>query len=55
MKQLLERFKVQAARRARNFPFLMGEGVWMDGENLQPDDPVLEVLRHGTLLSLIHI
>ena len=49
MKQLLERFKVQAARRARNFPFLMGEGVWIDGEKLQPDDPVLEVLRHGTL------
>lgn len=49
MKQLLERFKVQAARRARNFPFLMGEGVWLDSEKLQPDDPVLEVLRHGTL------
>nr|DAY98357.1 MAG TPA: anaerobic ribonucleoside triphosphate reductase [Caudoviricetes sp.] len=49
MKQLLERFEVQAARRARNFPFLMGEGVWLDSEKLQPDDPVLEVLRHGTL------
>lgn len=49
MKQLLERFKVQAARCARNFPFLMGEGVWLDSETLQPDDPVLEVLRHGTL------
>lgn len=49
MKQLLERFKVQAARLARNFPFLMGEGVWLDSETLQPDDPVLEVLRHGTL------
>ena len=49
MKQLLERFQVQAARLARNFPFLMGEGVWLDSEKLQPDDPVLEVLRHGTL------
>ncbi len=48
-KQLLGRFQVQAARLARNFPFLMGEGVWLDSEKLKPDDPVLEVLRHGTL------
>ena len=27
----------------------MGEGVWIDSEKLDPDDPVAEVLKHGTL------
>ena len=49
MKQLLDRYLVQAARTVRNFPFLMGEGVWMDSETLGPDDVVVEVLKHGTL------
>lgn len=49
MKQLLDRYEIQASRIARNFPFLMGEGVWMDSESLGPDDEVREVLKHGTL------
>ena len=49
IQQLLERYKIQASRAARNFPFLMGEGVWMDSEDLSPDDKVGEVLKHGTL------
>jgi len=47
--QLLERFRVQSARRVRNYPFLMGEGVWLDSEKLDSDDFVGEVLKHGTL------
>ena len=49
MEQLLDRYKIQASRVARNFPFLMGEGVWMDSDKLGPDDEVREVLKHGTL------
>lgn len=49
MKQLLGRFEVQASRKARNFPFLMGQGSWLDSEKLKPDDEVREVLKHGTL------
>lgn len=49
MKQLLDRYKIQASRVVRNFPFLMGEGVWMDSDGLSPDDTVGEVLKHGTL------
>lgn len=49
MVQLLDRYKIQWGRLARNFPFLMGEGVWMDSEKLGPDDKVGEVLKHGTL------
>ena len=47
--QLLERFEIQAAKRVRNYPFLMGEGIWIGSENLGPDDQVREVLKHGTL------
>lgn len=49
MIQLLDRYDIQASRIARNFPFLVGEGVWMDSDKLGPDDEVREVLKHGTL------
>lgn len=47
--QLLERFEIQAKRRVRNYPFLMGQGIWLDSEKLGIDDEVREVLKHGTL------
>lgn len=47
--QLLERFEIQAARKVKNYPFLMGQGVWIDSEKLSPEDEVREVLKHGTL------
>ena len=47
--QLFERFEMQASKRVRNFPFLMGQGVWIDSEKLDWDDEVREVLKHGTL------
>lgn len=47
--QLLDRFEIQANKRVLNYPFLMGEGVWIDSEKLGPNDFVREVLKHGTL------
>jgi len=47
--QLLERFEIQARKRIRNFPFLMGQGVWLGSENLGEDDELREILKHGTL------
>ena len=47
--QILDRFEIQCRKKARNFPFLMGNGVWLDSEKLGPDDELREVLRHGTL------
>lgn len=47
--QLLERFRVQSQRKVKNFPFLMGQGVWLDSEKLGPEDEVGEALKHGTL------
>ena len=48
-RQLLDRFKIQCKKRVKNFPFLMGQGVWIDSEKLGPNDEVGEVLKHGTL------
>ncbi len=47
--QLMERFELQARKKVRNFPFLMGQGVWLGSEQLGWDDEVREVLKHGTL------
>ena len=47
--QLLERFEIQCNKRVYNFPFLMGQGNWLDSEKLRPNDKLKKVLRHGTL------
>lgn len=47
--QLMERFHVQSKRKVKNFPFLMGQGVWMDSDKLGWEDTVEEVIKHGTL------
>ncbi len=47
--QLLERFEIQCRKKVRNYPFLMGQGVWLDSDKLDWDDEVREVLKHGTL------
>ncbi len=49
IEQLLERLEIQSKKRVKNFPFLMGQGVWIDSETLSWNDEVREVLRHGTL------
>lgn len=47
--QLNERFEIQSKKKVRNFPFLMGQGIWLDSNRLGPDDEIGEVLKHGTL------
>lgn len=49
IQQLLERFEIQARKKVKNFPFLMGQGVWIDSDKLKPNDEVREVIKHGTL------
>ena len=49
IEQLLERFKIQCKKKVHNYPFLMGEGVWIDSEKLNYNDEVREILKHGTL------
>ncbi len=47
--QLLARFKIQSEKRVKNYPFLMGQGVWIDSDKLSENDQVGEILKHGTL------
>ncbi len=49
IRQLMHRFKIQCSKKVYNYPFLMGQGVWIDSEKLDPQDSVEEVLKHGTL------
>lgn len=47
--QLLERMRLQSMKKVKNFPFLMGQGIWLDSNTLDIDNEVAEVLKHGTL------
>ena len=47
--QMLDRFEIQASKHIYNFPFLMGQGVWLDSEHLNLKDDLRDVLKHGTL------
>ena len=44
-----DRLEIQSKKKVRNYPFLMGQGIWIDSGELGPDDEVREVLKHGTL------
>ncbi len=47
--QLLERFEVQCSKHSYNFPFLLEQGVWADGDKLKPNDRLRKLLKHGSL------
>lgn len=47
--QLYHRFRIQCSKKVKNYPFLMGQGVWLDSDKLQPEDTLEEILKHGTL------
>lgn len=47
--QLMDRFNLIAEKHVYNYPFLMGQGVWIDSENLNWDDKIREIIKHGSL------
>lgn len=49
IRQLLHRFKVQCTKIGKNYPFLMGQNIWIDSEKVGEYDSVAEVLKNGTL------
>jgi ribonucleoside-triphosphate reductase len=49
VEQLLERFEIQCRKHVYNYPFLMGQGVWIDSDKLDWNDEVREALKHGSL------
>ncbi|EQF29367.1 anaerobic ribonucleoside-triphosphate reductase [Clostridioides difficile CD160] len=49
IEQLLERLEVQGNKKMKNFPFLMGQGVWKGSDDLGSEDTLKEVIKQGTL------
>jgi ribonucleoside-triphosphate reductase len=47
--QLMERLQMQQSKKVKNFPFLMGQGVWIDSDKLNWEDGLSEIIKHGTL------
>ena len=47
--QLLERMQVQGNKKVKNFPFLMGQGIWRGSDKLSYDDKLQDVIKQGTL------
>lgn len=48
-RQLLHRFEILGNLRVRDLPFLMGQKLYMGSEKLALDEPIKEVIKHGTL------
>lgn len=47
--QLMERFEIIAKKQVLNYPFLMGQGVWVDSDRLNPEDTIEDVIKNGTM------
>lgn len=49
IEQLLERMQIQGNKKVKNFPFLMGQGIWRGSDELSPEDTLQDVIKEGTL------
>lgn len=45
---LLFRLKTIEEKHVYNYPFLMGQGVWMGSDKLKPTDSIKDVLKHAS-------
>ena len=41
--------EIQGNKKMKNFPFLMGQGVWKGSSELGPEDKLKDVIKQGTL------
>jgi ribonucleoside-triphosphate reductase len=49
VEQLLTRYNVKKKLKVNDFPFLMGQKLYLDSEELSQNDTVEKAIRHGTL------
>jgi len=47
--QLYHRYDVQANLKVKDMPFLMGQHLYLDSDNLEPNDKLEPAIKHGTL------
>ncbi len=48
-RQITKRFKLQGTKKVKNYPFLMGQGIWLDSDKLGPEDTIEEIICHASL------
>ena len=48
---LLDRFEIISKRKVKNYPFLMGQELYIGSESLTAEDFIEEVIKHGTLVT----
>jgi len=48
-RQLFHRYRVQAALKVKDMPFLMGQKLYLDCEGLSNNDTIEKAIKHGTL------
>lgn len=48
-RQLYHRYQIQANLRVKDMPFLMGQHLYLDSEELESDDRIENAIKHGTL------
>lgn len=48
-RQLYHRYQVQAKLKVKDMPFLMGQHLYLDSEELGPCDRIEKAIQHGTL------
>ena len=46
---LIHRYHTQSHLKVRDMPFLMGQGLYLDSQNLSPDSEIADAIKHGTL------
>lgn len=47
--QLLDRFEKQGNKKVYEFPFLIGEGILLDGEKAKPEDKIRKVIKQSSM------
>ena len=47
--QLLHRYDIQKNLKVKDFPFLMGQKLYLGSENMENDDKIEDAIKHGTL------
>jgi ribonucleoside-triphosphate reductase len=49
IEQLITRYNIQKQLKVKDFPFLMEQKLYVDSEELSPNDTIEKAIRHGTL------
>lgn len=47
--QLLDRFEKQGNKKVYEFPFLIGQGILLDGEKAKPEDKIRKVIKQSNM------